>query len=92
MLENDLRLVFIPMAEVVDAPPGLIYHWKDMWWIHHPEKGLAFLRLNRVKHPLANLNERITMDMINRSYEWAECKFMPDVFLKARSSDWTNDD
>ena len=81
--ENDKGLKFRPMTSVMDAPNGLLFHWKDHWWIHHPEKGLVFLLRSALCHPEAH----VVQGWIKDRYNWAELRFMPDVFIKTRVSD-----
>jgi hypothetical protein len=81
--ENDKALTFRHMADVMDAPNGLLLHWKDYWWIHHPEKGLVFLQ----RRGLAHVEAHVVQGWIKGRYDWAELKFMPDVFVKAKISE-----
>ena len=39
---TDPRLKFVPEAEASVPPGGLIEHFKDRYWVVHPEKGLVY--------------------------------------------------
>jgi hypothetical protein len=81
--ENDKGLMFKPMASVIDAPNGVLLHWKDHWWVHHPEKGIVFCYGNAQCHTDAQKVQKMIKDKFN----WAELVFMPDVFIKSRMSE-----
>lgn len=81
--ENDGMLTFRPMASVMDAPNGLLLHWKDHWWIHHPEKGLVW----RLGVALSDIDPTKVRGWINGRYDWADMVFMPDVFVKVKRSE-----
>lgn len=81
--ENDKKLTFRPMASVIDAPNGLLLHWRDHWWMHHPEKGLVW----HLGISLAYPDPTKVRGWINGRYPWADMLFMPDVFIKVKASD-----
>lgn len=85
-LEIDPRLFFVPVAEALIPPAGIIEHLKDHWWIVHPERGLAFWdKLH--KSPQCNSSESITRRLAS-AYPWAEVRFFPSVFRRVKISDY----
>jgi hypothetical protein len=81
---SELVFTFVPFEKAIDPPPDLIKHWKNHWWIVHPEKGLAFYRGS---FPQANTNEVITRRLAT-NYPWAEVRFFPSVFMKIDPQDY----
>ncbi len=85
--EDDDKLVFVPEAEAIIPPPGLIQHWQDYWWLFHPEKGLLFYDKKRMA-PQANRLESVARDILGRLYPWAEVKQISSVFRRIDPRDY----
>lgn len=84
-------LVFIPIEQASIPPKGLIVHFKDHWWSHHPEKGLIFYQgrpgkfqksRRRNLAPQCNPVESTARYLCKKMYPWAEVIQVPSVFLK----------
>lgn len=88
---DDPHLVFVPFEEASTPPSGIIEHLKDMWWIVHPQKGIAYWRHGgpSSKHlsPWCNKSEEITR-RIFASFPWADVKFIPSVFRRINPRDY----
>jgi hypothetical protein len=85
---DDPRLVFQPLE--VEVPAGLVFHYKDCYWVYQRERGLALWRA-RPRDPLSpqcNKDERVTRLFIEKIYPWAEVWFCPSVFVKSDPADW----
>lgn len=78
------RFKFIAFDKASQAPAGLVKHYKDHWWITHPDKGVAFFE---GKFAQANTSESIARSLA-KNYEWAEVKFMPSVFISIDPRDY----
>ena len=80
--ENDLRLEFIPLEEVIRPKHGHLDCLLDYWWSVHPEKGVILFHSEPKKNgrwrysgtPQANRNEALAHDLARRLYPWAEVK------------------
>lgn len=82
------RFEFFPIADMTDPPNGLIQHFKDCWWIAHPEKGLAFFKsAGRHLSPQCNINESITRKLAV-AYPWCEVVFIPSAFRRINPNDY----
>lgn len=84
---NEDRFKFVPIDEAVVPPSGIIQHFKDHWWIVHPEKGLAFFDSRGWLSPQCNGDERVTRRLAQH-YPWAEVQFIPSAFRRVNPSDY----
>jgi hypothetical protein len=83
MISED-RFTFVPVAQAIIPPPGLIEHLKDRWWLVHPEKGIAFFE---GKFAQCNSNKAIT-ERLAQPHSWATVKFIPSVFRRIDIRDY----
>jgi len=75
--KNDKRLTFMP-EDKVTATKGHCFAYHNYWWCICPERGLMFFN----KHPQANMNQQIGVDLMMRLYPWAELKQFPLVLVR----------
>jgi len=87
MLEPDNnQLAYVAIdQDVLEAPNGIIQHYKDHWWAVHPEKGLIFY----YKSAQCNKSREIVATLVPKLYPWAEIKFFPSIFRRINISDYT---
>lgn len=86
MTEDQFR--FVPEGVAVVPPNGLLIHYKDYWWVVHPEKGLAFYwRGFGNGSGQCNQNEAIVRKLA-QSYPWATVKFIPSAFFTIDPRDY----
>ena len=83
MNEDDPRLIYIPFDKIItEAPSGVVKHYKDSYWITHPDKGIAIYKTNsKFSSPQCNVDKNIVEILREKIYPWAEIKLFPSVFL-----------
>ena len=78
--------IFIPIEQATVPPPGLIQHFKDKFWMIHPEKGVMFYGKKHMA-PQCNSSEEICK-RLSSAYPWAEIRFIPSVFKRIDPHDY----
>lgn len=86
---TDPRLKFVPEAEAGIPPAGFIEHFKDCYWVVHPEKGLVFWVTSGHLSPQCNRDESCVKALAERLYPWAEVKLIPSIFRSINPRDYT---
>ena len=84
MTIQEERLVFVPEAVLAEAPKGDVQHFKDEWWVEHPERGLALFRQDDCEnvYPQCNLNRAITNRLAADLYPNMQVRQVPSAFLR----------
>lgn len=82
------RFKFVPMDVLTTPPRGLIEHFKDCWWIVHPDKGAAFFD-SRGLHPQCNSNESIIRHRLE-AFPGCEARLIPSAFRSIDPHDYCN--
>ena len=75
---------FVPVEQMLEAPNGIVNHYKNYWWAVHPEKGIVFYG----NAPQCNISKEIVESISGKLYPWAEIKFFPSLFRKINISDY----
>lgn len=90
--EDHPNIIYVPLAEACAPPKGFIEHFKDKWWIVHPERGVVMWRVgNKARNmtaPQFNSSEEIARLVQQKMYPWAEVRQIPSVFKKVDPKDW----
>lgn len=88
--EIDPRFVFVAFDTATTPPDDIIQHFKDRWWVVHPDKGIVYWKHNE-NHmsPLCNRTEELAKRICaSMCGPWAEVKFFPSVFRRIRPQDF----
>ena len=85
--EDDKRMMYVPLEKASDPPPGLIEHFKDRYWLVHPEKGLCFFKVGKVESALCNANEAIT-EGLRKMSPFAEVRLVPHAYRRINPNDY----
>lgn len=81
---SDKNLRFVLLEKATIPPNGLIEHFKDCYWIVHPEKGVVYWKHS----PQCNKSEEITKNIAKSLYSWVEIKFIPSIFRSINPNDY----
>ncbi len=81
---------FVPIETATVPPGGLIEHFRDRWWLVHPERGVAYYVGARGKDasPQCNGDEAVARRLFTP--DWAEIRFIPSVFRRIDPHDYCN--
>lgn len=93
--QDDPRLRFMPRADILKAS-GVVFVYRDFWWITHPAKGLVFYESDTKKKsitsafPQRNSNKDVAEMLRGRMYPWAEVTFFSMVIVPIDIRDYSS--
>ena len=86
MINSSDGFLYIPIDTLISPIHGVADIYIDQWWVHHPNKGLAFYK--RYTSPQCNKNEGVAKLLTRACHPKAECIKVPVVFVPHNCGDY----
>lgn len=84
MSEINPKYHFVPLDQITSTKAHIIYNYRNMFWVVHPEKGLAFWDKG-YGSPQCNHNEDLSKRLCPA---WGEIKFIETVLVPCNVNDY----